>query len=91
MHDQLDQLSLMQDGALILRSRYPNNLRQPHRMKKMNYSPNSSNLNSTKKNLWMTLKELLRHHNKPKNKEEMKKSSKRYGLKYLNNNFKGSF
>ena len=46
MHDQLDQLTLMEDRAPIHRSRYPNHWREAHGMKKMNWPPNSPDLNS---------------------------------------------
>ena len=70
MHDQPDQLTLMEDGALIYCNRYPNHWREAHGIKKMNWPPNLLDLNPTE-NLWKIIKDLLRHHSRPKSKDKM--------------------
>ena len=70
MHNEPDELILMEDDALVHRSKYSKSWRQAHGMKKLVWLVNSPDLNPIE-NLWKILKDLLRHHNMPKNKQEM--------------------
>ena len=70
MHDELEELTLMEDGASVHRSKYSKSWRQAHGMKKLIWPANSPNLNLIK-NLWKIVKDLLHHHNMSKNKQEM--------------------
>ena len=70
MHDQPHELILMEDGVAIHQSKLLENWRQAHGMKKLIWPPNSPNLNSIQ-NLWNIIKNMLCHHNRPKNKQEM--------------------
>ena len=70
MLDEPEELTLMKDGALVHQSKYSKSWRQAHSMKKLVYPANSPYLNPIK-NLWKIVKDLLRHHNMPKNKQEM--------------------
>ena len=67
MHDELDELTLMEDSASVHRSKYSKSWRQAHGMKKLVWPTNSPDLNPIE-NFWKIVKDLLRHHNMPKNK-----------------------
>ena len=70
IHNQPNQCTLMEDGALIYHSRYPNNWKQAHGIKKINWLPNLPDFNLIE-NLWKIIKGLLKHHRRLKSKEEM--------------------
>jgi hypothetical protein len=70
LHDDPEQLILMEDGAPVHRSALPLQWRRAHGMKKLNWPANSPNLNPIE-NVWMLAKDLLGHHNRPQNKVEM--------------------
>ena len=70
MHDKPKELTLMEDGAPLYQSKYSKSWRQAHSMKKLVWPANSPDL-SPIENLWKITKDLLRHHNMLKNKQEM--------------------
>ena len=70
MHDEPEELTLMEDGAHVHRSNYSTSWRQAHDMKKLKWPTNSPNLNPIE-NLWKIVEDLLRHHNIPNNKQKM--------------------
>ena len=60
----------MEDGAPVHRGKVPELWRKAHGIAKLQWPPNSPDLNPIE-NLWKTMKDLLRHHKKPSNKQEM--------------------
>ena len=70
MHDHPHHLILMKDGALVHRSKLAQQWRIAYGIQKLNWPPNSLDLNPIE-NLWKLVKDLLRHHNRPRNKQEM--------------------
>ena len=70
MHDEPHELTLMEDSALVHRSKLLENWRQAHNMKKLVWPTNSLDLNPIE-NLWKIIKDLLHHYNMPKNKQEL--------------------
>lgn len=70
MHDDREQMILMEDGAPVHRSLLPLQWREAHGVKKLNWPANSPDLNPIE-NVWKIVKDLLRHHGRPRNKEEM--------------------
>ena len=70
MHDQPHELTLMEDCAPLHRSRYLEHWIEAHGIKKMNWPPNSWDLNPIE-NMWKIVKDLLRHNNRLKNKTKM--------------------
>ena len=70
MHDEPDKLIVMEDSAPVHQSKYSKSCRQAHSMKKLVWPTNSLDLNLME-NLWKIVKDLLCHHNMPKNKQEM--------------------
>ena len=68
MHDEPQELTLMEDGAPLYRSKLPESWRQAHGMKKLVWPPNSPYRNPIE-NLWKIVKDLLCHHNMPISKK----------------------
>ena len=70
IHDHLHHFTLMEDGAPVHRSKLAQQWRIAYGIQKLNWPPNSLDLNPIE-NLWKLVKDLLRHHNRPRNKQEM--------------------
>ena len=70
MLDEPKELTLMEDGAPVHRSKYSKSWRQAHGMKNLVWLVNSPDLNPIE-NLWKIVKDLLRHYDIPKNKQEI--------------------
>jgi len=70
MHDAPQKLILMEDGAPVHRAKAPQLWRQAYGIPKLQWPPNSPDLNPIE-NLWKMVKDLLRYYKKPRNKEEM--------------------
>jgi hypothetical protein len=70
MHDEPNNLILMEDGAPIHRSKVPDLWRRAHGIRKMQWPPNSPDLNPIE-NVWKIVKHLLKSHRRPHDKEEM--------------------
>jgi len=60
----------MEDGTPIHHSKLAQQWRIAYGIRKLDWPPNSSDLNPIE-NLWQMLKDMLRYHNRPKNKQEM--------------------
>nr|PNR48331.1 hypothetical protein PHYPA_012807 [Physcomitrium patens] len=70
LHDDLEQLILMEDGAPVHRSSLPLQWRCAHGIEKLFWPANSPDLNPIE-NVWMVVKDLLKHHSRPNSKLEM--------------------
>ena len=57
----------MEDDSHIHQNKLLKNWRQVHGMKKLDWPPNSPDLNPIE-NPWNIIKDLILHHNMPKNK-----------------------
>nr|PNR53536.1 hypothetical protein PHYPA_007211 [Physcomitrium patens] len=66
----LHQLVLMEDGAPVHRSLLPLQWRRVHGIEKLFWPANSPDLNPIE-NVWMVVKDLLKHHSRPNSKLEM--------------------
>ena len=60
----------MEDGASVHRSSLPLQWRRAHGIEKLFWLTNSPDLNPIE-NVWMVVKDLLKHHSKPNSKLEM--------------------
>jgi len=67
LHDLPQELILMEYGAPMHQGKVPELWRQAHGMQKLQWPPNSPNLNPIE-NLWKDMKDLLCNHKKPSNK-----------------------
>jgi len=70
IHDHPQELILMEDGTLVHHSKLAQQWRIAYGIKKLDWPPNSPNLNPIE-NFWQILKDLLHHYNQPRNKQEM--------------------
>nr|PNR28760.1 hypothetical protein PHYPA_029353 [Physcomitrium patens] len=70
LHDDPEQLILMEDGAPVHRSSLPLQWRRAHGIEKLFWPANSPDLNPIE-NVWMVVKDLLKHHSRPNSKLEM--------------------
>jgi hypothetical protein len=69
MHDH-PHLTLMEDGVPVHHTKHAQQWRIAYGIQKLDWPPNSPDLNPIE-NLWKLVKDLLRHHNRPRNKQEM--------------------
>nr|PNR50627.1 hypothetical protein PHYPA_009813 [Physcomitrium patens] len=70
LYDDTEQLILMEDGAPVHRSSLPLQWRHAHGIEKLFWPANSPDLNPIE-NVWMVVKDLLKHHSRPNSKLEM--------------------
>ena len=70
MHDVPQQLILMEDGDPVHHGKVSKLWKKAQRIAKLQWLLNSPNLNPLE-NLWKIMKDLLYHHKKPNNKQEM--------------------
>jgi transposase len=75
MHDHPHHLTLMEDGAPVHRSNLAQQWRIAYGTQKLEWPPNSLDLNPIE-NLWKLVKDLLRHHNRPRSIQEMMQTIK---------------
>jgi hypothetical protein len=75
MHDHHHYLTLMEDGALVHRNKLAQQWRIAYGIQKLHWHPNSLDLNPVEK-LWKLVKDLLHHHNQPRNKQKMMQTIK---------------
>lgn len=73
LHDHLQNLILMEDGARVHHSQLLDLSKQAHGMKKLNWLANSPDLNSIE-NLWKIVKDGVQNTSRPHNKEELVES-----------------
>ncbi|CAA9501973.1 MAG: hypothetical protein AVDCRST_MAG96-2018 [uncultured Segetibacter sp.] len=76
MHDSPNNLILMEDGAPVHRSAYSNLWREAHGIKKLQWPPNSPDLNPIE-NLWKIVKDSVQNDVMPRNKDELVESVQR--------------
>src|SRR5271169_3045991 len=72
--DKISNSVLMEDGAPVHRSRVSGEWQQQHMVEKLNWPPNSPDLNPIE-NVWKILKDAVQHYRKrPRTLEEMNKA-----------------
>jgi hypothetical protein len=76
LHDCLEDLILMEDGALVHRALLPNQWKETHGMKKLAWPANSPDLNSIE-NLRKIIKDHIQNKSIPKNREGLVESLQR--------------
>ena len=70
LHDHSNDMILIKDGALVHHSSSPKRWREAHGMSKLDWPPNSLDLNSIE-NLWKIVKDLVQNEYWPQNMEQM--------------------
>lgn len=70
LHDRSNDMSLMEDGAPVHRSSLSNRWREAQSMAKLNWPPNSPDLNPIE-NLWKIVKDQVQNKHRPRDRDQM--------------------